>query len=165
MSLGDAVQREADWLTTYGDGLPALQSVNGGPFDVIQAYAPRTPVSRQTQLYVLRRRFPTVRFSQQRRLATHHFQLTITWPIGQGTTAVGIAETEQQNLDNALALLIERLEGYVGDKSHGGRFMSVGEAPNGSQFMVELGDPLTGMAAGFLTATVTYTADDDEYIE
>lgn len=165
MGLGDAVQREADWLNRYGDGLPALQSGNGGPFDVIQAYAPRTPATRQTQLYVLRRRFPTTRFSQQRRLATHHFQLTVTWPIGQGTTAVGIAEAEQQNLDNALALVIERLEGFVGDKSHGGRFMSVGEAPNGSQFMVELGDPLVGMANGFLTATVTYTADDSEYIE
>jgi hypothetical protein len=165
MSLADAVQREAAWLNVYGDGLPALTKANGGPFDVVQAYAPRTPASRQTQLYVLRRRFPTSRFSQQRRLATHHFQVTITWPIGQGTTGVAIAEAEQQNLDNALALVIQRLEGFVGDKSHGGRFMSVGEAPNGSQFMVEFGDPLVGIAGGFLTATVTYTADDSEYIE
>ena len=165
MSLADAVVREAAWLATYGDGLPALLSVNGGPFDVVQPYAPRSPVTRQTQLYVLRRRTVTARFSQQRRLMTHTFQATVTWPIGQGTTAVGLAETEQQNLDDALGLLIQRLEGFVDDKSHGGRFMSVGEAPNGTQFAVEYGDPVKAMAAGFLTATVAYTADDGDYIE
>jgi hypothetical protein len=41
----------------------------------------------------------------------------------------------------------------------------VGETPNGSAFTPELGDPLQGIAAGFLTATITYTADGSEYIE
>lgn len=165
MSLADAVTREAAWLTTFGDGLPALLTANGGPFDVVQAYAPRTPATRQTQLYLLRRRVVTSRFSQQRRLATHTFQATISWPIGQSTTSVGIAETEQQNLDNAIELLIQRLEGFVDDKSHGGRFMSVGEAPNGTQFAVQYSDPLPGIAGALLTASVTYTADDKDYIE
>jgi hypothetical protein len=61
--------------------------------------------------------------------------------------------------------VIGRLEGFVGDKSHGGRFLSVGETPNGSAFTPELGDPLTSIANGFLTATITYTADGSEYIE
>ncbi|WP_034090433.1 hypothetical protein [Streptacidiphilus albus] len=165
MSLADAPDREAAWLATTGDGLPSLLTADGGPWDVIQAYAPRTPNMRQTQLYVIRRRYPTARFAQQRRMATHYLQLTATWPVGQGSTGTGIAENEQRALDVALALVVTRLEGFVADKSHGGRFLSVGEAPNGSAFNTELGDPIAGIANGLLTATITYTADDDEYIE
>jgi hypothetical protein len=165
VSLSDAVVRETAWLTTTGDGLPALLTADGGPWDVIQAYQPRTPQTRKTQLYVLRRRFPTRRFAQQRRIVTHYFELRAKWPIGASTTGVGIAETEQQALDNALALLVERIEDFVGDKSHGGRFMSVAEAPNGAQIEVRLGDPEQEIPTGLLTATVAYTADDEDYIE
>ena len=164
MSLADAPDREAAWLTTTGDGLPSLLTSAGGPWDVVQAYAPRTPNMRQTTLYVLRRRFPTVRFAQQQRMATHYLQLTATWPVGQGATGPGIAEAEQRALDVALAAVIGRLEGFVTDKTHGGRFLAVGETPNGTQFDTNLGDPLAGVANGLLTATITYTADDSEYI-
>jgi hypothetical protein len=165
MSLADAVTRETAWLTTTGDGLPALLTANGGPWDVIQAYQPRTPQTRKTQLYVVRRRFPTRRFAQQRRIATHYFQLRARWPIGASTTGTGIAEAEQQALDNALMLLVERIEGFPLDKSHGGRFLSVAEAPNGAEIDVQLGDPEQEIPTGFLTATVAYTADDQDYIE
>jgi len=164
VSLADAPDREAAWLTTTGDGLPSLLTANGGSWDVIQAYAPRTPNMRQTQLYVIRRRYPTVRFAQQQRMATHYLQLTATWPVGQGSTGVGIAEAEQRALDVALATVVGRLEGFVTDKTHGNRFLSVGEAPNGASFNTELGDPIVGITAGLLTATITYTADDSEYI-
>jgi hypothetical protein len=165
LSLADAPDREAAWLTTTGDGLPSLLKSDGGPWDVVQAYAPRTPNMRQTTLYVIRRRYPTVRFAQQRRMATHYLQLTATWPVGQGATGPGIAEAEQRALDVALAAVIGRLEGFVADKSHGNRFLAVGESPNGSTFATELGDPIGGIASGLLTATITYTADDDEYVE
>jgi len=164
LSLADAPDREAAWLLTTGDGLPTLLRGAGGPWDVIQAYAPRTPNMRQTQLYVIRRRYPTVRFAQQRRLATHYLQVTATWPIGQGFTGPGITESEQRALDIALAAVIGRLEGFVTDKTHGNRFQAVGETPNGAAFDTNLGDPITGIAAGLLTATITYTADDSEYI-
>ncbi|MEY9937295.1 hypothetical protein [Streptacidiphilus sp. MAP5-3] len=165
MSLADAVAREADWLLTSGDGLPALAQADGGPFEVVQAYLPRTPGMRQTALYVIRRQFPTKRFGQQRRLATHHFQLRCRWPIGATTIGTQLAEIEQQAFDNALLLVVQRIEGFVGDKSHGGRFMSVAEAPNGAEILVQYGDPEQDIPNGCLTATLTYTADDQDYTE
>jgi hypothetical protein len=163
VSTGDAVVREAGWLLRSGDGLPALLSTAGGPWDAIQPYFPRTPSKSQTQIYVLRRGFKTARFAQQRRLPTYQFHLSLWWPIGQGTTGPGIAETEQQNLDNAIDLLVTRIEGYVTDKSHGGEFMSVAEAPNGADIAVNIADPAQGIPSGYLTASVAYTADDRDY--
>lgn len=163
-TTADACAREAAWLATAtSDGLPVLLAAAGGPWDVIQAYLPRTPAGQQTQLYVLRRRLVTARFSQQRRMATHHFHLALVWPIGATAAGQQIAELEQAALDSAVALLVERIEGLVNDKSHGGRFLSVAEAPNGSTIDVEYGDPAQAAADGRLTATVTYTADDADY--
>jgi len=162
VSTADAVAREAAWLATpIDDGLPILLAAAGGPWNIVQAYLPRTPAQQQTQIYVLRRRLVTARFSQQRRMATHHLHLSCIWPIG--ATSVGVAENEQQALDAALSLLVTRIEGFVNDKSHGNRFLSVAEAPNGSTIDVEYGDPGQGIADGRLTATVTYTADDADY--
>lgn len=163
-STSQAVTDEAAWLATaIPDGLPLLLSSVGGPWDVIQAYMPRTPIAQQTQIYVLRRRLVTARFAQQRRMATHHFHLSCVWPIGSSTTASGIAEAEQLALDQALELLVTRIEGTVSDKSHGRRFLSVAEAPNDTQIDVDVADPAQGIANGYLTATVTYTADSADY--
>ncbi|MQS14520.1 hypothetical protein F7Q99_20185 [Streptomyces kaniharaensis] len=159
----NAVTREAAWLTTFGDGLPALLKANGGPWDVIQAYMPRTPAAQKTQLYVLRRRWQTDRLSIGRRLPSYHFHLVAYWPIGATTTGTQIAETEQAAFDNALYLLVQRIEGFATDHSHGGRFLSVAEAPPTTVIDVEYGDPAHAISAGFLTATVTYTADDQDY--
>lgn len=164
MSTADAVAREAAWLnTSTADGLPLLPTSAGGPWDVIQAYMPRTPIAQKTQIYVLRRKLITTRFAQQRRLATHHLHLTCMWPIGATSTASGIAETEQQNFDTALALLVQRIEDAVSDKTHGGRFMSVAEAPNGTAIDVDITDPAQAIPTGYLTASVTYSADDPDY--
>jgi hypothetical protein len=164
VSTADAVSREAAWLNTaLPDGLPLLPTAAGGPWDVIQAYMPRTPIAQKTQIYVLRRKLVTVRFAQQRRMATHHMHLSCVWPIGASSTASGIAESEQQALDAALALLVQRIEGPVGDKTHGGRFMSVAEAPNGTGIDVDVADPAQAIPSGYLTASVTYLADDPDY--
>lgn len=162
-TTADACAREAAWLCTSGDTLPSLLSADSGPWDIIQAYLPRTPQQQRTQIYVLRRRLVTARFGQQRRMATHHFQLSLVWPVGATTTSPQIAELEQGALDSAVALLVTRIEGFVNDKSHGQRFLSVAEAPNGSQINVEYGDPAQAATEGRLTATVTYTADDADY--
>lgn len=165
MSTSDAVAREAAWLTTSGDGLPALLTSAGGPWDVVQAYLPRTPAQRQSQIYVLRRSFNTHRWSQQRRMASHGFHLSCLWPIGGTTIGTGIAEDEQRAFDDALALLLERIEGFVSDKSHGGRFLSIGESPDGTTIDVQYTDPgQTINAGGFLGAQVTYTGDDTDYV-
>ncbi|WP_327066900.1 hypothetical protein [Kitasatospora sp. NBC_01302] len=163
MTTADACAREAAWLSTTGDTLPSLLSATGGPWDVIQAYLPRTPTQQRTQIYVLRRRLVTARFAQQRRMATHHFQLSLVWPVGATASGPQIAELEQTALDSAVALLVTRIEGLVNDKSHGNRFLSVAEAPNGSTIDVEYDDPAQGVANGFFAATVTYTADDADY--
>lgn len=163
MSTNDAVSRETAWLTTINDGLPALLSSAGGPWDVIQAYMPRTPQKQKTQLYVLRQQLVTRRFSQQRRLATHHFHLSLVWPLGATTTGVPLLEAEQQALDNAISLLVQRIEGTVSDKTHGGRFLSVAEAPNGTSIDVTFEDPARTLADGRLLASVTYVADDPDY--
>lgn len=163
MSLADAVQREADWLNTTTDGLPVLPSSAGGPWNVIQAYLPRSPNAQQTQIYVLRRHARTARFAQQRRMATHSFHLSLVWPIGATTTGPGIAEAEQRAFDNAIGLLITRLEGTVSDKTHGGRFLSVAEAPHGTEIDVEYSDPAQTLPDGRLLASITYLADDPDY--
>lgn len=171
-SLATAVDDEAAWLVSFNDGLPALLSSVGGPWDVIQAYAPRTPYQQQTQIYVLRRRAATERFSQQRRMATHRFVLALVWPVGSSTIGEGIAEQEQRAFDAAIDLLVTRIEGTLTDKTHGGRFLSVAESTGGSsqtgagggpQIDVEYADPLQAAAAGFLTANVSYPADGRDY--
>jgi hypothetical protein len=157
------VTREAAWLITSGDGLPALLKAAGGSWDIIQAYATRSPAQQKTQLYVMRRRLQTARFANTRRLPTYHFHLAAVWPIGATAAGPQIAELEQAAFDAALDLLIQRIEGWPGDKSHGGRFLSVAEAPTGSTIDVEVGDPVQGIASGQLTAAITYSADDQDY--
>jgi hypothetical protein len=164
MTTANAVTRETDWLTTFGDGLPALLAADGGPWDVIQAYMPRVPIAQKTQIYVMRRKLATSRFSQQRRIATYSFHLSCVWPIGASSAGAGIAETEQQNLDMAIDLLIARIEDSVTDHSHGGRFLSVAETPTGSAAIeVDYQDPAQTIPTGFLLAAVTYSADDGDY--
>jgi hypothetical protein len=78
-STADAADREAAWLNAYGDTLPALNAAQGGPFDVIQSYNPRTMQTRKTGIYVLRpsfrvNRFANIRlqYNRQRRSGKRH---------------------------------------------------------------------------------------------
>lgn len=158
MSTADAVTREAAWLTTSGDGLPALLASLGGPFDVVQPYLRRTPQGRATQLYVTRRSIREERFAHPRRMPRYRFELRIVWPM---SSTNGSAENSQQALDNAVDLVLQRVGGFVGDKSHGGRFLSVAENP--AEVTVDFSDPERSMdARADLEATVSYWADDAE---
>lgn len=160
MSSADAVVREADWLTAFNpaDGLPALHASQGGPFDVIQQYLPRTPQQRRTQLYVIRQRLHEVRTANVRRMARHHLQLRIVWPASSPSGAV---EPAQQALDEAVELVLLRVGGLMLDKTHGGRFLSVAEDP--AEVIVDFADPAESMAArADLLCTVSYAADDIE---
>lgn len=153
-----AAARESAWLATSGDGLPSLLESAGGPFDVVQAYRPRTPRGRAGQLYVLRRAFREDRFANQRRQSHYQFELQIVWPL---SNSQGSAEEDQQNLDNAVDLVLQRVGGFTGDKTHGGRFLSVAEVP---RFVdVVFTDPAATIPqkAAF-EAQITYFADDFE---
>lgn len=164
MSTADAVAREAAWLAAYSqaDGLPGLLTGFGGPFDVVQAYYPRTPAARKNSLFVTRRAIRVERFGFSRMIAHYPFVLKIVWPLSSNS---GAAELVQQALDDALDLVVQRISGPVVvplDKTHGARFLSVAEDPSGIN--VDVPDPEQAIAMGEFKATITYTADDKDYL-
>lgn len=159
MGTADAVARETAWLQTAGDGLPALRDGDGGPFDIVQAYWPRTPRTLGKGLYVLRDRLREERVANIRRRPSYMFTLRCVWPLTLGT---GTAETEQQNLDDAVDLVLARIGGFLQDKTHGGRFLSVAEDPR--YVDVVFADPEKAMSQAPIAfeAQISYAADDLE---
>lgn len=160
MSTADAVARETAWLRDYSptDGLPNLLAPTG-PWTVIQAYVPRVTAERQTGIYVLRHQFKIARFANVRSMTTHHFRLKLVWPLSSGS---GSAESDLQAFDNAIDLLLQRIAGPIGDKTHGGRFLSVAESHD--HITVDQDDPdVTIPATAQFFGTVTYSADDQEF--
>jgi hypothetical protein len=164
MPSADAVARETAWLSAYSptDGLPALPTTLGGPFDVVQAYWPRTPLTRTNQLYVRRTRIRVERFGFNRKQDHHEFQLRIIWPLSSST---GAWEPVQQALDDAVDLVLQRVTGPINalplDKTHGARFLEVAEDP--CLINVEFSDPEQAAATAALEATITYEAADIDY--
>ncbi|WP_438489579.1 hypothetical protein [Streptomyces sp. S186] len=158
MSTADAVDREVAWLTTAGDGLPSLLTGAGGPWGSIQAYQPRTPGRRNTYVIVLRRQIHEKRFANVRRMPTYEFVLKLIWPL---TSGQGRAEDDQRAFDSAVDKLLTRIGGFPGDKSHGGRFLSVAEDP--AYVTVRFTDPEQTMPPeAEFHAEITYFADDAE---
>jgi hypothetical protein len=167
VSTADAVQREADWLAAYdaADGLPALLKSSGGPFDVVQAYVPRTPNQRQARLFVTRSSLRVERFGFNRKINHYGFMLRLYWPQSSQT---GQAESVQQDFDTAVDLVVQRINGPIEfvngvlDKTHGARFLSAAENP--ADIDVQFADPEQSIQArAELTATITYQADDKDY--
>jgi hypothetical protein len=169
VSTSDAEAREAAWLAQV-DALPSLLAVNGGPFEVVQAFWPGAKfAAKKTAIYVQRRRTRVYRFGGQRIRPAYEFQLKLVWPLK--STAAGIAEAEAQNFANAVELLRQRVSGFPGDKTHGGRFLSVAESLEGGStgsgsyayFEVDYLDPeVTIPQGGWLRALAAYPADDPE---
>jgi len=179
----DAVTREAAWLAQSYDSLPALLKSVGGHWDVVQAYWPGDGLDRgKSGIYVTRARVDEDHPSAWRYRPRHIFRLKLIWPIAMGTspaeaerppaeagpslteTELSRAEIEQQNFDNAIGDLLVRIRGPQGDKTHGGRFLSVAEVPTDGSVSVVFDDPeITISKANQLRATVTYYADDSEF--
>jgi hypothetical protein len=159
VSTADAVAREAAWLQVATDSLPVLPAPDG-PFDAVQGYWPGAKLrTKATGLYVEARTADDSRASNMRIRPQYQFTLRLIWPVR--TTTPPIAETEQQNLDNAIDLVLQRIRGPIGDKTHGGAFLSVAENPR--TVTVSRGDPaVTIPEDGTLTAVITYRADDYE---
>jgi hypothetical protein len=160
MSTATAVSREAAWLQASGDGLPALLTGAGGPFGVVQAYWPGArEASQKPGIYVDAVPIADLRVSNQRIRPQYLFVLTCIWPVLRPSAP--IAETEQQNFSNALDLLVQRIRGPVGDKTHGGAFLSVAENPRRVDMVRE--DPKRTLPESkSLLETVRYSADDLE---
>lgn len=158
MSTADAVDREATWLaTSINDGLPNLVGTGAGQFANVQAYWSRTPGRRGSNIFVLRRDIHDKRFANVRRMATYEFVLKVIWPLSSGQ---GSAEADQRAFDVALDKLLQRIDGFPGDKTHGGRFRSVAENPE--YVNVRFEDPEHTVGTGEFHAEVTYFADDFE---
>jgi len=166
MSSADAVARETAWLqTTSGDSLPFLPASAGGPWDVIAPYEQGAATRTQaTAIYVTRGRAQQVRAGNQRIRPRYPMRLELHWPvrtISPGSTS--IAATEAQNFDDAIELLRQRVTGPLGDKTHGGRFLSAAEVKGAPGWDVQF-DPAsqTIKAAKELRATAMYWVDDFE---
>jgi hypothetical protein len=154
--VDNACDREAAWLAQV-DTLPSLLSVNGGPFKIVQSYLNRTPETRVPALYVTRSEIDDDRESNQRIVPRYDFVLRINWPVDLGS---GMGEASQRSLDVAIKLVLQRIRGLVGDKSHGGRFLSVGENPRRVRVLYD--DPEKGLEDSLLTARILYSADELE---
>lgn len=166
MSSADAVAREVAWLTQV-DSLPSLLTANGGPWDVVQAYWPRTLAAKKTGIYVLRSSFDESRFANQRKMSTYSFRAKLWWPIGATTTSVGIAEAEQAAFDAAVELLLARVRGTTFDHTHGGAFLSAAEGPGtNGRISVRFADPEQTVAANpsCLRAEAMWAADDRDFV-
>lgn len=157
MSTSDAVDRETSWLLTTGDGLPSLMGTGAGQFANIQAYQPRTPGRRGSNLFVLRRQIHDHRFAAPRRMASYQFLLKLYWPLSSGQ---GNAEADQRAFDLAVDRVLQRIDGFVNDHSHGGRFRSAAEDP--AYVDVRFVDPEETLGQGEFRAEISYSADDNE---
>jgi hypothetical protein len=123
--------------------------------------------ARKTGLYVMRPSISEARFANQRKLDGYTFRLKLWWPIGATVASVGIAENEQQALDQAVDLTLQRIRGHVFDHTHGGAFLAAAEGPAGTaRIDVRFLDPETSMSANpaCLRAEITYAADDRDFI-
>lgn len=159
MSTADACAREASWLSQIGDSLPALLTTAGGPWQIVQAYWPRTPATNRTGIYVLRPLLDDQRASSQRIRPRYQMRLRLIWPVTVTTTS--LLETAQADFDGAIDLLIQRIRGPLGDKTHGSRFLSAGEVPR--TVTVQWEDPEVTMAQHKqLRAEARYFIDDLE---
>jgi hypothetical protein len=163
-TLVDAVQREVAWLNTSGDGLPDLLKDAGGPWDVIQAFGPRTPATRQCAVYALLPMMTEKRISNARKMQTFNFRHRLEWPIGGSTVDAGFWEAEQGNFAAAVDLLIARVRGTLGDHSHGGRFLSAAEDNTNGRITVQFEDPDTrNQGIALLRGHMMYSADGFDF--
>jgi hypothetical protein len=168
VTTADAVDREAAWLNRSGDGLPALVG-SGGKWDLIQAYAPRTPAKRKNQIWVLRSRLRMARFAMVRKQPTYAFRLRCWWTV---SSAQGSAESDQRAFDAAIDDVLARINGFgpagspaqpgVADKTHGIAFKSVAEDP-GEIDVVFTEPDKTIVADASLYAEIIYAADDPDF--
>lgn len=174
VTSADACDREAAWLSlpgTVADGLPSLLVPNGGPWDAIQAYQPRTPATRKGRVYVTRTNMQVQRFGHVRTMFVYDFMLKCRWPLSSGT---GNAEEDQRAFDVALHMLCMRIRG-VGpnrpggsDKTHNGAFMQVAEGSEMTHTVpgirVHFTDPEQTITSRVdFEASVIYAADDRDF--
>jgi hypothetical protein len=174
VTSADACDREAAWLSLPGttqDGLPSLLKIDGGVWDTVQAYQPRTPPARKAQIFVVRADMQIERFGHVRTLFSYDFILKLRWPLSNGA---GNAEADQRAFDVAIHDLCMRIRG-VGpnqpggaDKTHNGAFLQVAEGSEMTHTVpgirVHFTDAEQTIVSGLdFQASVMYAADDRDF--
>lgn len=167
-TTANAVAREAAWLSTAGDGLPNLLTEAGGRWDLVNPYWNRTPAQRQRIVWVNRAKINVRRYAHTRKWVSYRFTLELWWPM---STQTGSLEEEAQAFDTAINDVIMRVSGFGyngvrnADKTHGGRFLSVGETEfDGDTIETDIVPGIESMPVGVgFKATITYPADDFEF--
>ena len=87
--------------------------------------------TQKTGIYVTCQAFADDHPMAQRYRPQYRFVLRLVWLVKNPVSP--IAEGEQANLDAAVGLLLQRIRGHLGDKTRGGRFLSVAEVPMSSR--------------------------------
>lgn len=131
-----------------------------GPFDRGQGYVTRTE-ARERALYLIRARTTEDRYGAGgTKVWRHDLVIFAEWSF---ESATGSLEAEQQAFDTAIAAVMARIRGPIGDKSHGGQFVAVGEGDTGRDLIdVQFTDPRQDMGKRQpLEARILYPAYDE----
>lgn len=154
-----AVTREAAWMTTDPPAgwaaAPPLMKATGGYFDIGQGYL-RSITKSGRNLYVLRESTAEARLAfGGMKEWRHHMLVIVYWSIESHT---GQLEVEEQANDTAIAAVLTRIRGPLGDHSHGGAF--VGVAEDQSEIRVEAQNYVPNLEAGLIETHIRYIATD-----
>lgn len=168
VTTADACDREAAFLNLTTDGLPVLPKPTG-PWDVIQAYIPRTPANMQKQIWVTRADWGIDRLGEQRSMATYAIELRLRWPVTSSGT--GAMEVEQRAFDVAINNVVMRVlgtapgfQGGIGmDKTHDGAFLAAAEGAARVRVQVTPADEAWKTTPVVYTARILYSVDDYDF--
>lgn len=165
MGWDDAVQREVDWLTSIAADMPGLTADQGGPWDLVLPYGRAAgTVTTGRYLWVAREGGNEMRFAIQQKIHVHRMRLRLIWPVRANHAR---PEDDLALLDAAVADVLTRVRGPVGDHTHGGRFLDAAEggmteasSSSVSTIEVEQDDPEKAAEASKSTVTIKYLAVD-----
>jgi hypothetical protein len=161
-----AVTAEAAWFTSdpptgwVGTAPPPLQAANGGAFDTVQAFRPLIcPAGKH--LFIYRDygapQAETVGEMGEGRYWDHRLVAHLVWSFTEST---GAGEDMEQHLETAIAAVLARIRGPVGDRSHGGAFTDVADVRNEPEVRY-VGDPYDQLeAANVVQVKIHYGATD-----
>lgn len=160
MSYADVVDAEAEWFGAdlSAQGVPALLASQGGPFHVVAAHVRRLAQARH-QLYLAHGPTAQPRRSKTTTRLDHQVVALVLWAaLGAGARA----HEDADDLEQAVAKVIARVLGPVGDVGHGGRWFRVGPVatePASILDQLAFGDAI-GAAGAAHTVVLRYTVTE-----
>lgn len=156
----DVLAREETWYTANlaDRGVAGLLAASGGPFAVVAAN-PRRLSQGRNQLWLAHAETSQGRGTKQDTRWDHDIVALLLWSATQASVR---AQDDEVALDAAANLVADRVRGPAGDRSHDGRWWSVGPVriapPTPTQFLVWT-DIIGGLGAAYLV-TVSYRCSE-----